>query len=181
VTRPLPLALRNRLAARIVAAVAEPAARAELAALATDPGRWLGAEELEWRSALACRARRASEALADAPLAVADDLRAALAAAARLFDAGLFFEVHELLESHWTAARGETREALQGLIQIAVGWQHLANGNLAGARALLVDGAAKLHGRRLLDVPLDAFARQALEAIGRLPDVEPPPFPRAAL
>ena len=130
---------------------------------------------------LAARARRASEALADAPLARPADTGAALAAAARLFDAGLFFEVHELLEPHWLVAERDTREALQGLIQIAVGWQHLANGNVAGARALLTDGATRLHGQRLGGVDFDAFARDALSAVTRLPDVTPPPFPRLPL
>lgn len=127
------------------------------------------------------RARRASEALADAPLAAPADVRAALTAAARLFDAGLFFEVHEVLEPHWMAARDPSREALQGLIQIAVGWQHLANGNVPGARSLLADGAARLHGRQLLGVDFDPFARAALDAVARVPDTMPPPFPRIPL
>jgi predicted metal-dependent hydrolase len=142
---------------------------------------WLEPAESEWAPALAARARRASEAFADAPLAPPADVRAALGAAARLFDAGLFFEVHEVLEPHWAAARDATREALQGLIQIAVGWQHLANGNTAGARSLLGDGAARLHGRRLEGLDLDAFARATLDAVDRLPDAAPPPFPRLPL
>ena len=105
----------------------------------------------------------------------------ALRAAARLFDAGLFFEVHEVLEPLWMTASEPRREALQGLIQIAVGWQHLANGNVAGARSLLADGAARLHGRRLLGVDFDPFARAALDAAARLPDAVPPPFPTIPL
>jgi predicted metal-dependent hydrolase len=64
-----------------------------------------------------------------------------------------------VLEPHWMRAEGSARETLQGLIQAAVGYQHLANGNLEGARALLHDGAAKLLGRRLAGRDLDAFAR----------------------
>lgn len=130
---------------------------------------------------LSARARRASAALADAPLAPPADVPAALAAAARLFDAGLFFEVHEVLEPHWAAALGAEREALQGVIQIAVGWQHLANGNIDGARSLLADGAPRLHGRRLAGVDFDAFARAAMQAAGSVPDATPPAFPRRAL
>jgi predicted metal-dependent hydrolase len=96
----------------------------------------------------------------------------------RLFDAGLFFEVHEVLEPHWASARPPERDALQGLIQVAVGWQHLANGNSAGARALLAEGAARLHGRSLLGVDLDPFARAALEAAACVPAARPPAFPR---
>jgi len=86
-------------------------------------------------------------------------LDTALAQAGALFTAGLYFEVHEILEPHWMRAEGEARETLQGLIQAAVGYQHLANGNLAGARALLHDGAAKLLGRKRPGADLDAFAR----------------------
>ena len=64
-----------------------------------------------------------------------------------------------MLEPHWMRAEGSARETLQGLIQAAVGYQHLANGNLEGARALLHDGAAKLLGGRLAGRDLDAFAR----------------------
>jgi hypothetical protein len=149
--------------------------------LAREPGAWLAASETEWAPLLAARARRASEALIDAPLAPPATLRGALAAAARLFDAGLFFEVHEVLEPHWLSGGPDTRQALQGLIQIAVGWQHLANANVAGARALLTDGAARLHGGTLAGVSFDDFARAALAAAARVPDVAPPPFPRVPL
>src|SRR5207249_698488 len=83
------------------------------------------------------------------------------ARAAVLFDAGLAFEVHELLEPYWVRAHGDEREALQGLIQIAVGYQHLANGNLAGARALLDDGTTRTRGRSVAGIDCDAFARAA--------------------
>jgi predicted metal-dependent hydrolase len=96
-----------------------------------------------------------------------------------LFDAGLFFEVHEVLEPHWVRATGDLRETLQGAIQAAVGWQHLANGNLAGARSLLEEAAARLHGRRLHDLDVEPLARAAAEAASRLPAIgEPPRFPR---
>jgi hypothetical protein len=146
-----------------------------------DPGAWLAPADLKWAPALALRARRATEALMDAPLAAPTDIGAALVAAARLFDAGLFFEVHELLEPHWMAAHDSPREALQGVIQITVGWQHLANGNVAGARSLLAEGARRLHGRRLGGVDFDAFARAALDAAASVPDAAPPTFPRLPL
>jgi hypothetical protein len=181
----LPLPLRNRLACTILAALHDASARRELAGLADDKGArdWLGGDELRWADALAARARAASAALADRPLLASDaDLRQALQAAAPLFDAGLYFEVHEVLEPHWAAARGRTREALQGLIQVAVGWQHLANLNVAGARSLLLEGSARLHGARLLDLDLEPFARAAGEAADRVAaglPAAPPPFPPA--
>jgi predicted metal-dependent hydrolase len=146
--------------------------------VARDPRAWLGPDAAQWTSVVAERAQRASAALIGAPLTAPTDVPTALEAAAILFDAALFFEVHELLEPHWLAARGEAREALQGLIQIAVAWQHLANGNVAGARSLLADGAARLHGRALEGIALDGFARAALEAVQALPRATPPAFPR---
>jgi DUF309 family protein family protein len=176
--RTLPLALRNRLAETVLAAIEDEAARRALSEAAEAPERWLAEEDAQWAPLLAARARRASAALAGAPPAPVDDLPAALLAARRLFDAGLFFEVHEVLEPHWAQASGETRDMLQGVIQAAVGWQHLANGNVAGARALLADGAARLHGRRLGGLDFDDFARAAADAAASLPaQVEPPRFP----
>ena len=179
----LPLRLRNRLAATILAALHDRGARRELAALAREEvaGDWLEAGEGRWAEPLTERARAASTALADRPLLSAEaDLREALRAAALLFDAGLYFEVHEALEPHWLRASDETRDALQGLIQVAVAWQHFANGNLSGARSLFIDGGGRLHGVRLLGVDLDPFARGAVEAGARIADglpVTPPRFP----
>jgi predicted metal-dependent hydrolase len=181
----LPLRARNRLAETILTALHDPAARHALQALsAEDTARgWLAADEARWAPALAERARAACAALHDEPLRPhGADLAQALAAAAVLFDAALYFEVHEVLEPHWAVASGEAREALQGLIQVAVGWQHLANANLAGARSLLVEGSSRLHGAWLLGLGLDAFARAAAgaaEAVAAGRPVAAPSFPRA--
>ncbi|HEU5319588.1 MAG TPA: DUF309 domain-containing protein [Methylomirabilota bacterium] len=174
-----PLRVRNRLAQTILAALHDSDARRTLATLAAAPETWLAADEAPWAAPLAARARRASEALAAWPRAPrGGGLPQALAAAAVLFDAGLFFETHEVLEPHWATASGDTREALQGLIQVAVGYQHLANGNLAGAAALLAEGAARLRGRRLAGADLDPLARAAAEGAAGLPDPVPSPrFP----
>jgi hypothetical protein len=178
VIRTLPVVLRNRLAATILDAVGDAHARRALAAAAEAPDTWLQPDERQWAALLAARARRASDALATLPPATAHaGLDAVLDTAARLYEAGLYFEVHEWLEPHWIAASGETREALQGVIQTAVGWQHLANDNVAGARSLLVDGAARLRGRRLGARGFDAFARATAAAAARLPSAAPPPFP----
>jgi len=147
------LADRNRLADLVLAALADGAARRELEAVASSPDE----PDLVRR-----RARCAIEAIATLPLLdTAPGLAAILDAAGTLFDAGLFFEVHELLEPHWQRAEGRPREALQGLIQVAVGFQHAVNGNQAGARALLAEGAARLHGACLAGRPMDSFAREA--------------------
>ncbi|NRA02343.1 MAG: DUF309 domain-containing protein [Myxococcales bacterium] len=60
--------------------------------------------------------------------------------------AGLFFEVHEILEPVWLAATGLQRQRLQGMIMAGAALHHLADGNLAGARSLLREAAAKLEG-----------------------------------
>jgi len=66
-------------------------------------------------------------------------LEKVLARAGRLFDAGLYFEVHELLEPHWLRAAGEARRALQGLIQVAVAaWYLLAGLPLLAGRDNLI-------------------------------------------
>ncbi len=183
----LPLRARNRLAGVILSALRDARARDELAALAGASegalaGEWLEAGQGAHAGALRARARRASEALAALPLEERDgSLADALAAAATLYDAGLYFEVHELLEPWWRESRGESREALQGLVQVAVGYQHLANENLGGARALLGEGSARLHGRLLEGLALDAFAREVARSVDRLDEFDwrlIPRFPR---
>jgi hypothetical protein len=209
----LPLPLRNRLAELILESLHAPAARDALAALArfcrepdapvpagglppAFPREWFEEARARlllkgaWRrygDELCERALRAWEALRERPLAAAEPaLDDALRAAADLFDARLFFEVHEWLEPHWVRAEGPEREALQGLIQVAVGFQHLANANLEGARMLLEEGAAKLRGKRLAGRGLDGFARgvsEVLAAVAAPRGVDwaaVPRFPRGA-
>ena len=50
-----------------------------------------------------------------------------------LWNGKLFFEVHELLESHWHLARGEKREVLKTLIQAAAVFVHREAGRRAAA------------------------------------------------
>ena len=178
----LPLRLRNRLAETILAALHDADARRRLAVLADDAtslDAWLSCDEQEHAALLRRRARSASTALAALPLGASPaSLEDALAAAAALFDAGLGYEVHELLELYWNRAVGDEREALQGLIQIAVGYQHRANGNRAGAHALLEEGAARLEGRSLRGLAMPTFAR-AVRAAATDETAEIPRFPRA--
>lgn len=55
----------------------------------------------------------------------------------RQFNDGRFFECHDTLEELWSGVRGPSRDFLQGLIQVAVAFHHLDNGNTAGASSLL--------------------------------------------
>jgi hypothetical protein len=172
-----PLRLRNRLAETILSALGDPAVRRQLEA---EDFAWLDDASPEQAATVRARARRASQALAGCR-AFTGALDEALAAAAVLFDAGLYFEVHEVLEPHWTRASGDARPALQGLIQIAVAFQHLANGNVDGARSLLADGSARLREGRLAGLDLDRFAGAALAASSHLDDAPAlvvPSFPR---
>lgn len=53
-----------------------------------------------------------------------------------VWNAGLFFELHELLESFWKSARGTRRTALKGLIQAAGAYVHRERGNFNAAQGL---------------------------------------------
>lgn len=179
-----PLRVRNRLAEIILAALENPQARRELAALgevdAAAPN-WLEGDDLACRPLVRARALSALAALGARAPGKIRALAEVLDAAAALFDAHLYFEVHELLEPSWREAEGDEREALQGLIQIAVGYQHLANGNFAGARALLEEGRRRIQGRKLEGLDLDEFGQGVASSPGRLFQLDwgaVPPFPR---
>ena len=70
----------------------------------------------------------------------------AVETAKRLFDHGLFFEVHELLEELWSNEFGELREFLQALIQLGVAFYHKENYNPRGYRLLLENAGELLEG-----------------------------------
>ena len=178
-----PSRLRNRLAAVILAARHDASARDLLGALAdggTVLDEWLrvgGADApasrrpvlAAHRTAVMARARRARESVAAGPpVRRRESLAQALETAAILFDAGLFFEAHEVLEPWWRRSSGDEGEALRGLIQIAVGYQHRAVGNAPGARSLIASGAARARGRRVLGIPLDKFVEAAATDGGRI-------------
>ena len=67
-----------------------------------------------------------------------------VACARAAWDAGLFFEMHEVLEPVWMRERGERRRVLQGMIMAGAALHHLTHGNVAGARGLLRDAAQRL-------------------------------------
>jgi len=60
------------------------------------------------------------------------------------FNSGKFFECHDTLEEVWQGNRGPARDFFQGLIQLAVGFYHLSNGNPIGAESQISKGLEKL-------------------------------------
>lgn len=54
----------------------------------------------------------------------------------QFFNAGDYFEAHEVWEALWHESAGPERRFYQGLIQTAVGLLHFCNGNLRGAVSL---------------------------------------------
>jgi hypothetical protein len=73
----------------------------------------------------------------------------------RLFNEGLYFEAHDVLEEVWLGRTGREKTYYQGLIQVAVGLYKIAVGNQGGAVSLLGKGLDKLKLVRDLDTPLD--------------------------
>ena len=87
---------------------------------------------------------RALERLSRCQIRSTGEVERAIEEAACLFNEGLFFEVHEVLEAVWLKQGERTRPLFQGLIQIAVAFHHLENRNLKGALSLLREGGAKV-------------------------------------
>jgi len=63
-----------------------------------------------------------------------------------LYQAGKFFECHEVLEELWTPMRGPQRLFLQALIHFAVAFYHQQRGNPLGAGRQLRKALRKLEG-----------------------------------
>ncbi len=113
--------------------------------------------------------------------------------AARLFDAGRFFEAHEAWEERWRVATEKAeRDFLQGLIQVAAAFHKLLEMKSADAASrLLAKGLTKLdacplhppemdlsafrEGLRACasDLAAGRFVRATIPAIGKRRDLEP--------
>jgi uncharacterized protein len=79
-----------------------------------------------------------------------------------LFNAGKYFECHEVLEEIWLSSQGVEREFFHVLIQVAVALHHFQRGNLKGMQS--VYGRAQRKFDRLPPVMMrldtKAFARE---------------------
>lgn len=194
-----PLPLRNALAAIAIEALDGGTARAALGWLASsdvppdaaaadrlaaghliDPGASsLLDVHAPWAQAIRAHAARGLRA-ADAARQPSngDPVTDAVVRAAALWNEQLFFEVHEVLEAVWVRETGDTRQALQGLIQIAVAFHHLAHGNPRGARTLLREGRARLEATPVEQLPaLDraALLDETTPWLAALETTSPPP------
>lgn len=65
-------------------------------------------------------------------------------AGSRLFNRHEYYDGHDEWEEVWRRTSGPRKRLLHGLIQLAVGYEHLKRGNLKGMRSLLTQGADKL-------------------------------------
>jgi len=193
----LPLPIRNRLNDLILAAFDDPGEGDMVAALENfcrgrSPDRVLAFDFFQrasdgvirlspWaephRAAICERARGYREVLSRAERLPAQEVSDPMIRAGLLFEARCYFEVHEILEPLWMRADGSKRQALQGFIQVAVGFQHLSNGNVMGARLLLQEGRDRLRASgSALDLPLGGW----IEGVTRCLDEIVALGPRAA-
>ena len=83
----------------------------------------------------------------------------ALAAFLSAFNAGSFFEAHEILEAFWVSYRGDDRDFYRGLIQAAVALHHLGTGNAVGAAGVGARARANLapYAPRHAEIDVDAI------------------------
>jgi predicted metal-dependent hydrolase len=88
-------------------------------------------------------------------------LRTVLTDAAREFNAGRYFEAHEVLEEALDDVPDRLWELMLGLIQVAVGYHKLSQELWLGGRRMLERGLSKL------DPFTDADAGMHLEALRR--------------
>jgi pSer/pThr/pTyr-binding forkhead associated (FHA) protein len=78
------------------------------------------------------------------------------------FNAGRYFDAHEVWEEIWLQSTGDIRLFYQMLIQAAVGLHHYQRGNPRGARGMhanVIDKLSRLPSF-LLSLDLDDFSRQ---------------------
>ena len=85
----------------------------------------------------------------------------ALAEFVRLYRAGRFFDAHEALEVVWRRSREPRMLLLQGLIQLAVAFEHQRRGNHHGALRQLDKALPKIAAGPPGDLGLDLAAVRA--------------------
>jgi sugar phosphate isomerase/epimerase/predicted metal-dependent hydrolase len=93
----------------------------------------------------------------------------------RLFNAGEFYECHEVIEHEWHAETRPIRRLYQGILQIGVGFLHVKRGNHTGALLLLNDGIEKTSefAPVCLGIETGRLAAESQAALERLRDLGP--------
>ncbi len=86
------------------------------------------------------------------------------------FNEKRFYDAHEYWEDIWSNYRLSDSKFIQGLIQISVGFFHLTNKNLNGARGLFKKSTNKFDTERIeirgIEVePLRQMAKDALDNV----------------
>lgn len=96
-----------------------------------------------------------------------------------LFNAGEFYDAHEVLEDVWRAHRGPEKLFLQALIQVAVALHHHSTGNLVGARSLMKRAARNFskYPNYYLDIQLITLRQSLAEWQEALAEGKPTPPP----
>jgi uncharacterized protein len=77
---------------------------------------------------------------------VEDDEDAFFREGVELFNAGEWFEAHEVWEDAWRLAEGPRKRFYQGLIQCAVTLEHARRGNPRGVRSVIKTALPKFDG-----------------------------------
>lgn len=79
-----------------------------------------------------------------------------------LYNAGDFFEAHEVWEDVWLEEEGDVKAFLQGVIKIAAAFHHLSRGTYRGMWDLLIAGKNTLDPYRpaYRGVELERFLRR---------------------
>ncbi|HKD65557.1 MAG TPA: DUF309 domain-containing protein [Candidatus Binataceae bacterium] len=105
-----------------------------------------------------------------------------------LFNAGQFFECHEVWEQAWLRSAGAEKLFYQGMIQAAVAILHAQRGNLAGSRTLWAKAREKIEHlpSGAVAIELDELRQHLEEFFGRVlssagPPDRPPKIKRRAM
>lgn len=80
------------------------------------------------------------------------------AAFADCWNAGRYFEAHEVLEGLWMRTRDRGQ---QGMIQLVVAFHHVSKGNLKGARTMIDRAVPRLRDPAAGPSPFDLAAMAA--------------------
>ena len=90
------------------------------------------------------------------------------------FNEKRFYDAHEFWEDIWSNYRLPDSKFIQGLIQISVGFFHLTNKNLNGARGLFKKSMNKFDtdSSEIRGIDVDLLRRMSIEALENVWKIE---------